>query len=189
VLGGVCAMVGSVMVTEAVKLVTGSGRSLLGRVLVLDALSTTWRTLALGVDPTRPVLTAITPLPPAPRREEPALPVITPAELADRLRAREEGARDFLLVDVREPGEHAAHAIPGALLVPLGDLLDGGGLAGVPHELPLVLHCASGARSARAVCSLVDRGHTDVAHLAGGITAWTAAGMGAVAGEGQGRPT
>jgi len=52
VLGGVCAMVGSVMVTEAVKLVTGSGRSLLGRVLVLDALSTTWRTLALRVDPT-----------------------------------------------------------------------------------------------------------------------------------------
>ncbi len=136
VLGGVCAMVGSVMVTEAVKLVTGSGRSLLGRVLVLDALSTTWRTLALRVDPTRPVVTAITPPPPAPRRDEPALPVITPVELADRLRAREEGARDFLLVDVREPGEHAAHAIPGALLVPLGDLLDGGGLAGVPHELP-----------------------------------------------------
>ena len=76
------------------------------------------------------------PPPPAPRRDEPALPVITPVELADRLRAREEGARDFLLVDVREPGEHAAHAIPGALLVPLGDLLDGGGLAGVPHELP-----------------------------------------------------
>jgi sulfur-carrier protein adenylyltransferase/sulfurtransferase len=184
VLGGVCAMVGSVMVTEAVKLVTGSGRSLLGRVLVLDALSTTWRTLALRADPARPAVTAITAPPPAPRREEPELPAITPAELAERLRAREAGDEDFLLVDVREPEEHAAHAIPGAVLVPLRDLLDAGALAGVARDRPLVLHCASGARSARALLALTARGHTDVRHLQGGITAWTAAGMGAVAGAG-----
>ncbi|SDQ78784.1 molybdopterin-synthase adenylyltransferase MoeB [Quadrisphaera sp. DSM 44207] len=176
VLGAVCAVVGSVMAAEAVKLITGCGRSLLGRVVVLDALSTTWRTLQLRPDPSRPPVTGLAEQPHACRAGTTEdLPVVTAAQLADRLRAREAGEEDFLLVDVREPDEHAASSIPGAVLVPLASILGGSGLADVPSDRPVVLHCAAGARSARALRALLDRGHADAVHLQGGVAAWTAA--------------
>lgn len=192
VLGGVVAQVGSVMVTEAVKLVTGSGWPLVGRVVVVDALAGTWRTLGLQADPTRPPVTRVAD-DAAPacgvggvgeggEAAEP-LPALGPQELAELLRAREAGGEDLLLVDVREPAEHAAHAIPGAVLVPLGDVL-AGSLDDQPRDRPVVLHCAAGSRSARALVALRDRGHTRVSHLEGGITAWTAAGGGVLAGGG-----
>ncbi|MEZ0166017.1 ThiF family adenylyltransferase [Kineococcus sp. LSe6-4] len=151
VLGGVCAAVASVMVTEAVKLLTGAGRPLLGRVLVHDALAMTWRELPLRADP---------------RRAGPThLPTVTAADLLTRPGA--------VVVDVREPDERARGAIPGSLALPLGELLaDPGALpAG-----PVVLHCARGSRSAEAVRAVLATGRTDVAHLEGGFAAWRAAG-------------
>lgn len=151
VLGGVCAAVASVMVTEAVKLVTGAGRPLTGRVLVHDALAMTWRELPLRPDPRRTT--------------DDALPTVTAQELL------QDAGRT--VVDVREPDEHAAGAVPGALLLPLGDLLaDPGRLpAG-----PVVLHCARGGRSAEALRAVLAAGRTDVVHLDGGFAAWRAAG-------------
>ena len=174
VLGGVCASVGSVMVTEAVKLITGAGRSLLGRVLVLDALAASWRTLDVRPDPARAPVTALAdeavPVPAAP------VPTVSAADLLRELAS----AEPPVVVDVREPGEHAASALPGARLAPLATVLDG--TADLPRERPLVLHCASGNRSARALEALRAAGYADVRHLDGGLSAWLRAGGPVVAG-------
>lgn len=180
VLGGVCAQVGSVMATEAVKLITGAGEPLLGRVLVIDALAGSWRTLGVRADPARPRGTGTeagtdegaagaSEAAGRGRADEP-VPAVDAAELERRL---DDPHDDLVLVDVREPHEHAEMAVPGARLVPLEQVL-ADGLPGVPPATPVVLHCASGVRSARAVASLRERGYTDVAHLDGGIAAWAA---------------
>ena len=79
--------------------------------------------------------------------------------------------RDFVLVDVREPGEWAIVGIPGAVGIPLRDLLDDP-RAQLPDDRPVVLYCRSGVRSERAGLALLASGHPDVAHLAGGVLAW-----------------
>ncbi|MBT0768425.1 molybdopterin-synthase adenylyltransferase MoeB [Kineosporia sp. J2-2] len=155
VLGGVCGIIGSILATEAVKILTGSGESLLGRVLLLDTLAWTWRVLRLRPDPDRP---------PAPA----PVTALTAAELAARLRDRREGNGDFVLIDVRDPEEHSAGTIPGALSIPLADL----GSAYLPPDLPIVVHCASGVRSEQAVRLLRERGLREVSHLAGGFRSW-----------------
>lgn len=178
VLGGVCAQVGSVMATEAVKLITGAGASLLGRVLVVDALAGTWRTLGVRSDPARAAVAGTddgsdggsdgaAPTAAAPDAGQ-SVATVTAADLERRLA---DPGDDLVLVDVRESDEHARLAVPGARLVPLAQVL-AEGLDGVAPDAPVVLHCAAGTRSARALVSLRERGFTDLAHLEGGITAW-----------------
>ncbi len=184
VLGGVVAQVGSVMVTEALKLITGAGRPLLGRVLVLDALEGTWRTLGVRADPARPPITAVVPEADACAVEPSPVAGVPTVDAATLARERTGGG--VVLLDVREPSEHEALAIPGARLVPLATLLDAAGahgdaargdgvLADVPRDADVVLHCASGVRSERAARALLDAGWTRVRHLDGGIAAWAAA--------------
>jgi molybdopterin/thiamine biosynthesis adenylyltransferase/rhodanese-related sulfurtransferase len=189
VLGALCGQVGAVMATEAVKLLTGVGEPLLGRVLVIDSLAGRWREV-----PLRPAPRATARRPPgerAPlnqpvaRRADDRLPDAT-GEAAQRSQQRVaatieatdlaqllEGAAPPALVDVREPHEHAAGAIPGSMLVPLSELLAGGGVEAVPDG-PVVLYCSSGIRSAQAVRLLRASGRRDVLHLTGGIAAWWA---------------
>ena len=186
VLGALCGQVGSIMATEVVKLVTGAGDPLLGRVLVLDALSARWTEVPLLADPRRqdgrgsePAdLTLAAPADPGSvvrgALEVATVPAVQALELAARLAARAAGQDAFVLVDVREPGEHAIVALPGATLVPLAQVLDGTGLAHLAKDVPLVLHCRSGLRSEQAARTLLAAGHTDVRHLAGGILAWVA---------------
>jgi adenylyltransferase/sulfurtransferase len=100
----------------------------------------------------------------------PALPTVTAAELDALLRARD----GVVVVDVREPAEHAAGAIPGAVSVPLGALRTGAGLATVPRDVPVVLHCAGGVRSSEALRLVLESGHGRASHLEGGIHAWWA---------------
>jgi molybdopterin/thiamine biosynthesis adenylyltransferase/rhodanese-related sulfurtransferase len=164
VLGGVCAAVASTMVTEAVKLLTGAGRSLLGRLLVHDALAMTWRELPLRPDPRRAPVTGLD-----------ALPAVGAAQL---IAATADGAGPRV-VDVREPEEHAETAVPGSLLVPLAQVLAD---PGVLPPGPLVLHCARGTRSAQALAAVLASGRGDVVHLDGGIAAWVAAGGPTVSG-------
>jgi len=161
------------MVTEAVKLITGAGRSLLGRVLVLDALASSWRTLDVRPDPARVPVTALADEVVA-ARDEPELPVVS----AEQLQRELASAAPPVVVDVREPAEHAASALPGARLAPLVTVLDGS--ADLPRDRPVVLHRAAGSRSARALAALLAAGDDDVRHLDGGLTAWLRAG-GAVA--------
>jgi adenylyltransferase/sulfurtransferase len=161
------------MATEANKLVTGIGRPLLGRVLTLDALAARMREVPLRRGTAPPV--------PRPQPtgtesgcgvgEAPSpLPTISAAQLAARIA----GGEDLAVVDVRELDEQAAGAIPGSRLVPLSTLRSGEGLARIPRDRPVVLHCSAGGRSAEALRVLRAAGHPDAAHLAGGIQAWWA---------------
>jgi len=163
VLGALCGQVGSVMAVEAVKLVTGLGEPLLGRVLVLDALRGRWQEVPLRPAPVRSSAAA-------PRRVDaprgPAVPQVTVDELAALL-----ADGDVYLIDVREPAEAAVSSIPGARLVPLGTVLDGSALADLPRDREILVHCAVGARSLVAAQVLRDAGF-DATNVEGGIAAW-----------------
>ncbi len=162
VLGALCGQAGSVMATEVVKLVTGAGEPLLGRVLVIDALAARWTevTFAQAAGSTREAGQV-------PAR---ASSTVTARELAALLAGPPAGRP--LVVDVREPTEHAIVAIPGSRLVPLGQILDGSAFEAFPRDRQIVLHCRTGARSAQALRAVLEAGFTDVAHLDGGILAW-----------------
>ena len=194
VLGAMCGQVGSLMAAEAVKLITGVGEPLLGRVAVLDVLTARWSELPLrprrspalprtgaelgydhlGVPVTaaaRAVLDAGTP----PEQDGALGPEITASELAARLAARERGADDFVLLDVREPTERAIVTIPGAVNVPLEQLLaepEGVATVGIEPSTAVVVHCLSGGRSSQAQDLLRTAGYRDVTNLAGGVRGW-----------------
>src|SRR3954470_176716 len=176
VLGALCATVGSVMATEAVKLICGIGEPLVGRLLVVDALGAAWRTLTVRPPaeraPVRGLIDydAFCGVAAASPEDE-----IDVHALADLLAARERGNADFVLVDVREPYEREIVAVPGAVGVRLARLeaepdavLAEQGADG----RRVVLVCKSGVRSARALAALKAAGRRDVVHVAGGVLAW-----------------
>ncbi|OMH36972.1 molybdopterin-synthase adenylyltransferase MoeB [Tersicoccus sp. Bi-70] len=174
VFGALCAAVGSMMATEAIKLITGTGVTLLGRILVFDALTAAWRELRVAPDPgRRPVTglesdaddTAAEPL-----ATDPDVPTITATDLAALLADRDAGRVEVDVIDVREAPEAAIVAIEGARLVPMDELLSG--RETVDPGRPVVLHCKAGTRSAVVARHLIAAGHADVRHLDGGILAW-----------------
>lgn len=173
VLGVLCATIGSAMATEAIKLICGIGRPLLGRLLVYNALDMTFRTVALRADPTTPPVTALVDYDEFCGARPAAGPsvadaTITPRELEELRTERD----DLFLVDVREPLEHELVAIPGDVLIPQGRILSGEALGEIPRGRPVVLYCRSGARSADCLLALRAAGFEDVRHLGGGILAW-----------------
>lgn len=178
VFGMLCASIGATMVTEAVKLITGIGQTLLGRLLVLDALNSRWREIRIAKDPSAAPITGLIDydlfcgVPPV--LKDDAGTLVSAAELALRLAARSEGHDDFVLVDVREVAEFEQARIDGSVLLPLGGILDGSSIASLPTDKPLILHCKAGGRSAQALASLKAAGFADVVHLEGGIDAWLA---------------
>jgi molybdopterin/thiamine biosynthesis adenylyltransferase/rhodanese-related sulfurtransferase len=165
VLGALCGTVGSVMATEAVKLITGAGTTLLGRIAVYDALELSWRQLAVRPDPTREPVSALLAddaayaafcgLPsPAPAAASGTAPGLGPASMtAPDAAALLAGGAPVALVDVREDWEARALPVAGARLVPSGAFLgpDGADVARaeLPTDRPVLLVCAAGARSAR----------------------------------------
>ncbi len=172
VLGAVCAAVGSVMAIEAVKLITGAGQPLLGRLLVLDALDMSWRTVTYGRDPAGSPVTGLLPGPSGVAARPPAdgLPAISAVELAAMLDSPD--ALELLIVDVREPAERDVVSIPGSVPVPLAEILSGAALDQLPRDRTLVLHCKSGGRSGQALEVLRAAGFDRAAHLEEGILAW-----------------
>jgi molybdopterin/thiamine biosynthesis adenylyltransferase/rhodanese-related sulfurtransferase len=179
VFGMLCASIGAMMVTEAVKLITGIGQTLLGRLLIFDALTARWREIRIAKDPAAAPITELIDydffcglLPQG--AEEDRSELISADQLAARLAKRERGEDSFVLVDVREPVEFAIARIPGSVLVPVGGIKDGTALKDIPRDVPLVLHCKSGGRSGQALASLKAAGYADVVHLDGGIDAWLA---------------
>jgi molybdopterin/thiamine biosynthesis adenylyltransferase/rhodanese-related sulfurtransferase len=184
VLGVLCASIGSIQVTEAIKLLTGIGEPLLGRLMIYDALDMHYRTVKIRKDPhcavcgTNPTVTELIDYEAfcGAVSEEASEAVrgstISVTELADMLEERETGDRDFLLIDVREPAEWEIVAIPGAQLIPKGEFLSGAALADLPQHKPIVVHCKSGIRSAEVLAVLKDAGFADAVHVGGGIVAW-----------------
>ncbi|MHA7168020.1 molybdopterin-synthase adenylyltransferase MoeB [Arthrobacter bambusae] len=176
VFGMLCAAVGSLMVTEAVKLITGVGRSMLGRVALFDALGGSWREIKVSKDPDAEPITELTDyeafcgITPAPAGD--SVPTVTATELSGMLEARAAGERDFELVDVREIGEHEIVSIDGSVLIPQGRILAGEAWTELPQDKEIVFHCKGGTRSAAVLAAAQRAGYTRVSHLDGGILAW-----------------
>jgi len=181
VLGVLCASVGSIQVTEAIKLLTGIGEPLVGSLMVYDALEMTYRTVKVRKDPncvlcgpnaTQKELLAdyddFCGTVSAEAQEAAADSTITVSELVDWQRS----GKDFLLVDVREPAEYEIVRIPGSVLIPKGEILSGEALARLPQDRQIVLHCKSGARSAEALAALKAAGFRNAVHVQGGVLAW-----------------
>jgi sulfur-carrier protein adenylyltransferase/sulfurtransferase len=180
VLGVLCASVGSIQVTEAIKLITGVGEPLVGRLMVYDALEMSYRQIQVRKDPNcsvcgeNPTITelidyeAFCGTVSEEAVEAARGSTITPLELKDMIDA----GKDFLLVDVREPAEYEIVRIPGSVLIPKGDILSGAALAQLPQDRPIVLHCKTGVRSAEALAALKAAGFRDAVHVQGGVIGW-----------------
>jgi adenylyltransferase/sulfurtransferase len=175
VLPGVCAAIGAIMGSETVKLITGIGSPLIGRVTVYDALEGTFREVEYQSSPDADEITELidyesfcgTPQLEAEQLEaEEAEDEIGPVELAERLRTR-----SVQLIDIREPWEASIASIEGSRLIPLGTL--GHSLESLDREEPLVLYCHHGSRSALALDLLRRSGFTRATHLSGGIDAYS----------------
>ncbi|SDC98876.1 adenylyltransferase/sulfurtransferase MoeZ [Actinokineospora iranica] len=174
VLGVLCASIGSVMVTEAIKLLTGIGEPLLGRLMVYDALEMSYRTIKIRKDPeTKPIeglidYEAFCGVVSDDAQSAAAGSTITPRELKEKF----DRGEDFALIDVREPHEYEIVKIEGSVLIPKDRILSGDALAELPQDKPIVLHCKSGVRSAEALAALHKAGFADAVHVGGGVLGW-----------------
>jgi adenylyltransferase/sulfurtransferase len=180
VLGVLCASIGSIQVTEAIKLLTGVGEPLVGALMVYDALEMTYRKIKVRKDPNcaicgeNPTITSLidyedfcgTVSPAA--QEAASGSTITVTELRDWLAS----GKPIHLVDVREPAEYEIVRIPGSVLIPKGDIISGQALSQLPQDKQIVLYCKSGVRSAEALAAVKAAGFKDAVHVHGGVTAW-----------------
>ena len=185
VLGVLCASIGSIQVTEAIKLLTGIGDPLLGRLKVYDALEMDYREVRIRKDPNCAICgpnATVTELIDYDvfcgvisdaAAEAARDSTISVHDLKQMLEERERGERDFMLIDVREPVEWEIATIDGAVLIPKGEFLDGSALEKLPHDKPIVLHCKVGGRSAEVLAVLHGAGFSDAVHVGGGINAWS----------------
>jgi sulfur-carrier protein adenylyltransferase/sulfurtransferase len=184
VLGVLCGAIGSIQVTEAIKLLAGIGDPLLGRLMVYDALEMTYRTVKVRKDPqcavcgVNPTVTELIDYEAfcgsisAEAADAAVDSTINVRQLKDMLDARDDGKDDFLLVDVREPGEYEIVSIPGAELIPKGEFLNGSAITRMPQDRRIVVHCKSGVRSAEVLAVLKGAGFADSVHVGGGVVAW-----------------
>jgi sulfur-carrier protein adenylyltransferase/sulfurtransferase len=180
VLGILPGLIGVVQATETVKLLLGKGRTLIGRLLLYDALDMTFREMKVRKNPKCPICGpnatirelidyqsfcgvrgAEAPAPAAVDGE-----AITPRELKGLL---DHGEQPFIL-DVRNPEEIVICRIAGSTVIPLPELPNR--LGELDRAVPMVVHCKSGARSAKAIKLLREAGFTQMQNLTGGILAW-----------------
>ncbi|MEJ7775708.1 MAG: adenylyltransferase/sulfurtransferase MoeZ [Nocardioidaceae bacterium] len=184
VLGVLCASIGAIQVNEAIKLLTGIGEPLLGKLMIYDALEMEYRKLGVRKDPNcavcgdNPTVTELIDYETFcgavsdEAADAAADSTISVTTLEHWLKERENGERDFTLVDVREPNEYEINKIPGSVLIPKGEFLNGNALEQLSSDRPVVLHCKSGARSAEALAVIKGAGFADSVHVGGGIVAW-----------------
>jgi adenylyltransferase/sulfurtransferase len=180
VLGILPGLLGLIQATETIKLILGSGEPLIGRLLLVDALGMRFRELKLRKNPEcvicgkNPTVTKLVDYeafcgiePEAAASAASGVPEIS----VEELKAMRDRREDHVLVDVREPHEIEICAIPGSVRIPLGSLPENLNRLSTADEI--VVHCKSGARSAKAVQLLRDAGFRKVRNLAGGITRWS----------------
>jgi molybdopterin/thiamine biosynthesis adenylyltransferase/rhodanese-related sulfurtransferase len=184
VLGVLCASIGSVQVTEAIKLLVGIGEPLVGRLQIYDALEMSWRQLKIRKDPNcaicgeNPTVTELIDYDAfcGELTDEAADAVaghtMNVAQLNEWLAARETGKKDFVLVDVREKVEREINQIPGSILIPKGDFQTGEALGQLPQDKQVVLYCKTGIRSAEVLAIVHGAGLADAVHVGGGVSAW-----------------
>jgi adenylyltransferase/sulfurtransferase len=178
VLGVLPGIIGSLQAMETLKLILGIGSVPLGKLTCYDALSSAFRTLKLNRDPQcrlcgdHPEIHGVS----NPETTASATCALTSEHMESitttELRAILIGNFEGLLIDVREPEEHAVARIEGARLIPLKTLPDE--LASLPRDREILIHCKAGGRSAKAVQLLLDHGFHRVKNVSGGIDAWLA---------------
>jgi molybdopterin/thiamine biosynthesis adenylyltransferase/rhodanese-related sulfurtransferase len=193
VLGILPGLVGVIQATEVIKLILGIGEPLIGRLLLVDALAMSFKTLKLRKNPDCPMCgtheitqlidydqfcgipkpTEAGPLEVSSQGSTPDLPVVDgiPQITVEELKARMDNGTAPFVLDVREPHEYAIVDI-GAPLIPVGELAQNLHRLTFPKTTEIVVHCKSGARSQRAALILKENGYTNVSNLAGGIQAW-----------------
>ena len=174
VLGVLCASIGSVMVNEAIKLITGIGEPLVG-----GCWSSTrsrcrgTRSRCARTRTRRPITELIDyesfcGVVSEEAQQAAAGSTITAAELKDLI----DSDKPIYLVDVREPAEWEIVKIPGATLIPKDEILRGDALAGLPNDKQIVMYCKTGVRSAETLAAVKGAGFRDAVHVQGGVTAW-----------------
>lgn len=181
VLGVLCASIGSIQTTEAIKLIAGIGESLIGQLIVYDALEMSYRKVKIRKDPNcpicseKPTQTELLPdyesfcgMLSAGAEEAVSGSTISVVDLKSKIDNHEK----FMLIDVREPGEFEIVRIPGSVLIPKQEFLNGSALEKLPQDVPIILHCKSGVRSAECLAVLKQAGFADATHVAGGVVAW-----------------
>jgi molybdopterin/thiamine biosynthesis adenylyltransferase/rhodanese-related sulfurtransferase len=180
VLGVLCASIGSIQVNEAIKLLAGIGEPLLGRLMVYDALEMNYRTVKVRKDPNcavcgeHPTVTELIDYDDfcGTVSDEAAEAAFGSTITVGELRDWQNADKPIDLIDVREPAEWEIVRIPGARLVPKGDILSGQALAGLPQDRQIVLYCKTGVRSAEALAAIKAAGFKDAVHVQGGVTSW-----------------
>ncbi len=180
VLGVLCASIGSIQVTEAIKLLTGIGEPLAGRLMIYDALEMSYRTVRVRKDPEcavcgkNPTITELIDYDAfcgalsADAQQAASGSTISATDLKGML----DRGDNIFLVDVREPNEYEIVSIPGATLIPKDQFLTGAALEKLPQDKQIVLHCKSGARSAECLAIVQGAGYSDAVHVGGGVLAW-----------------
>ena len=181
VLGVLCASIGSIQTTEAIKVITGIGEPLIGSLMIYDGLEMSYRKIKVRKDPNCPICS-----------EQPTQTALLPdyeafcgvlsdaAEVAvkdstitvSELKGKIDKNENFFLIDVREPSEFEIVRIPGSTLIPKQGFLDGTALTNLPQDKPIILHCKSGVRSAECLAILKGAGFADATHVSGGVIAW-----------------
>ena len=180
VLGVLCASIGSIQVNEAIKVITGIGDPLVGRLMIYDALEMTYRSVQVRKDPECPVCgknPTITGLIDYDAfcgaiSEEAQQAAQGSTITARDLKNMMDAGDPIFVVDVREPNEYEIVSIPGATLIPKGEFVSGAALERLPQDKRIVLHCKSGARSAEALAIVQNAGFSDAVHVGGGVLAW-----------------
>ena len=181
VLGVLPGIIGTIQATEAIKLILGIGEPLIGRFVIFDALRMRFREIKLSRDPDCAVcgdhpsihqLTAYEGYCSTvdPRTQGPTDPRTHMDITVKELKERMDRGDAPTLIDVREPSEAAICSIPGAVLIPQGQLPQQ--LASFDKNQEIVVHCKSGGRSARAVQFMTQQGFTNARNLTGGVLAW-----------------
>jgi molybdopterin/thiamine biosynthesis adenylyltransferase/rhodanese-related sulfurtransferase len=180
VLGVLCASIGSIQVTEAIKLLTGVGEPLVGGLMVYDALEMTYRKIKVRKDPNcplcgeNPTITGLIDYDDfcGTVSEEATAAAIGSTITAQELKDWIDAGKSIDLVDVREPAEYEIVRIPGSRLVPKGEILSGEALSTLPQDRQVVLYCKSGVRSAEALAAVKAAGFKDAVHVQGGVLSW-----------------
>jgi adenylyltransferase/sulfurtransferase len=181
VLGVLPGIIGTIQANETIKVILGTGNTLSGRLLLYNALDMTFRELKLRPNPVRPVIDKLIDyeqfcgIPQAQQeaaKDQEGIAEMTVTELKQIL---DSGAKDVLLLDVRNPNEYEIASLPGAVLVPLPDIESGKGvekLKGLLNGHKLIVHCKMGGRSAKALGILKEHGIEGI-NVKGGINAWS----------------
>ncbi|MEY3401261.1 MAG: putative adenylyltransferase/sulfurtransferase MoeZ [Cyanobacteriota bacterium] len=181
VLGILPGMIGIIQATETVKIILGNGTTLSGRLVLYNALDMKFRELKLRPNPIRPVINKLIDyeqfcgIPQAKAEEAKQQMEIQEMTVKELKALLDSGAKDFVLLDVRNTNEYEIAKIPGSVLVPLPEIENGDGVAKVRELLNghrLIAHCKMGGRSAKALAILKEAGMTGT-NVKGGINAWS----------------